>query len=166
VEYVELWRRTQHEDPFQGMGRRMRFFSLKSLLGRRQANDFPIGWQLKKESWNFPPPVLSRVPPANAARRVLVRSCAKLGSTGPSISESTTGGSPCRTAGQHWLSPPHAGGSSPSCRRDGSHGHRILSWPGLKLHNSTLADRSDGHLHLHRRATPFGAPNLHHLRRR
>jgi hypothetical protein len=51
-------------------------------------------------------------------------------------------------------------------RRDASLGHRISFWPWLKSRNSTLADRSDGHLRLHRHATKTGASNLHHLRGR
>jgi hypothetical protein len=45
-------------------------------------------------------------------------------------------------------------------------GHRILSRSWLKLRNSTLADRSDGHPRLHRNAISGVAPNLHHVRGR
>jgi hypothetical protein len=38
--------------------------------------------------------------------------------------------------------------------------------PRLKLRNSTLADRSDGHPRLHRNAISGVAPNLHHVRGR
>ena len=35
-----------------------------------EAKDFPVGWELKKESWHFHP-VLRHLPAANGARRIL-----------------------------------------------------------------------------------------------
>jgi hypothetical protein len=85
-----------------------------------QADDFPTGWGLRKESWHFSTAGSTACSAGQWLAANTRTSSGRSDAVEPSISPTTAGGSRCRTAGAHWRFVPPAGGCSPFCPGPGS----------------------------------------------
>ena len=86
------------------------------------AADFPIGWELSKESWHFHRRfyAIFRRPMVQCTAANTPTCSGKSAAAAPSISSTTAGASRCRTADAPSPCGALNGASSPSCPRTGS----------------------------------------------